>query len=76
MVDHIQILLNGYKNKNATINSKNNDSKCFQHAITVALNHKNLVKYPQRISKINPFKNKYNWEEKNFPSHKNDWKKV
>ena len=28
------------KNKNATINPKHNDDKCFQYAITVALNHK------------------------------------
>ena len=27
------------KNKNATINPKNNDDKCFQYALTVALNH-------------------------------------
>ena len=27
------------KNKKATINSKNNYDKCFQFAITVALNH-------------------------------------
>ena len=27
------------KNKKATINSKNNDDKCFQYALTVALNH-------------------------------------
>ena len=28
------------KNKRATINPKNNDNKCFQYAITEALNHK------------------------------------
>ena len=28
----------GLKNKKATINPKNNDDKCFQHALTVALN--------------------------------------
>ena len=28
------------KNKKATINPKHNDDKCFQYAITVALNHK------------------------------------
>ena len=32
------------KNEIAKINPKNNDTKCFQSAITVALNHKNIVK--------------------------------
>ena len=27
------------KNKKATINPKNSDDKCFQYALTVALNH-------------------------------------
>ena len=37
------------KDKTLTINPKNNDDKCFQYAITVALNHKNIVKHLQRI---------------------------
>ena len=28
------------KNKTVTINPKNNDDKCFQYALTVALNYK------------------------------------
>ena len=28
------------------------------------------------MSKITTFTSKYNWKEKNFPSHKNDWKKF
>ena len=31
----------------------------FQYTITVPLNHKNIVKDPQRISKIKPFINQY-----------------
>ena len=30
------------KNKKATINPKNNDDKCFQYALTVALNYQNI----------------------------------
>ena len=30
----------------------------------------------QTISKIKAFINKYNWKGKNFPSGKNDWKKI
>ena len=37
------------KNKNATINPKNNDEMCFQYALTVALNYEQIKKNPQRI---------------------------
>ena len=30
------------KNKKATINPKNNNDKCFQYALTVALNHEQI----------------------------------
>ena len=43
------------KNKNVIINPKNNDNKCFQYALTVALKYQNIKKDPQRISKIRPF---------------------
>ena len=33
-------------------------------------------KNPQRIKKIKPFINKYNWEGINYPSQKDDWKKF
>ena len=58
------------KNKKATINPKNSDVKCFQYAITVALNHKKIGRDPQRISKIKPFIDQYNWKEISFSSHK------
>ena len=62
------------KNKKATINPKNNDNNCFQYALTVALNYQSIKKDPQRISKIKPFINQYDWKGINFPSHKEDWK--
>ena len=40
------------KNKKATINPKNNDDKCFQYALTVALNYEQIKDHPERISKI------------------------
>ena len=63
------------KNKKGTINPKNNNNndKCFQYALTVALNHKQVKKDPQRITKIKPFIDQYNWKEIDFPSHKKDW---
>ena len=45
----------GLKNKKATINPKNNDDKCFQYALTVALNYEQIKKDSQRISKIKAF---------------------
>ena len=64
------------KNKKATINPKNNDDKCFQYAAAVALNHEQIKSHPERISKIKPFIDQYNWKEISFPSHKKDWKKF
>ena len=63
------------KNK-AAINLKNSEDKCFQYAVTITLNHKYIVKDPQRISKINPFIDQCNWKEIDFPSHKKNWKKF
>ena len=47
------------KNKKATINPINiKDKKLFQFALTVSLNHEEIKKDPQRITKIKPFINK------------------
>ena len=54
-----------------TINPINKkDNKCFQYAVAVTLNHEEIKKDPQRITKIKPFIKKYNWEGINFPSKK------
>ena len=64
------------KNKKAAINLINkSNNKCFQYAVAVMLNHEEIKKDQQRITKIKPFLNKYNWKEINFPSEKDDWKK-
>ena len=61
------------KNKKAAINPINKkDNECFQYPLTVALNHEEIKKDRQRIIKIKPFTNKYNWEGINFPSEEND----
>ena len=64
------------KNKKATINPKNNDDKCFQYALTVALNYEQIKDHPERISNIKLFIDQYNWKEIDFPSHSKDWKKF
>ena len=49
-----------FKDKKSTINPKNNDHKCFQYTVTLALNLDNIDNHPERISKIKPFINQYN----------------
>ena len=46
------------------------------NAVTVALNHEEVKKDPQIITKYKPFTNKYNSEGINFPSEKCNWKKF
>ena len=60
------------KNKKATISLKNNDRNWFQCSLTIALNHKQIKSYPERISKIKPFIDQLNWKELDFPSHSKD----
>ena len=61
------------RNKRVTINSKNNnDDEFFKYALTAALNHEEIGKNPQRIIKIKPFINTYNWNDIKFPSHSSD----
>ena len=64
------------KNKKSTINLKNNDYKCFQYAITLALNLDRINNHPERTSKIKPFLEEYNWKDIDFPSTSKDWKKF
>ena len=58
--------------KEAIINGDNN----FQNALDDALNYQNIEKHPQRISKLMPYINKYNWEGIEFPAGPKDWKKF
>ena len=64
------------ENKKSTINPKNNDHKCFQYAVTLALNLDNIDNHPKRISKIKPFIDQYNWKDIDFPSTGKDWRKL
>ena len=56
------------KNKKATINPQNNDDKCFQYALTAALNYEQIKKNPQRISNTKSFINHYNLKVIDVPS--------
>ena len=58
------------QNKKATINLKNNDDKCFQYTVTVALSYQSIKNDPERISKIEAFIDQYNCKKIIFPSNK------
>ena len=64
------------KNKKLTINPKNNDYKCFQYAVTLALNLDKINSHPERKSKIKLFIEQNNWKDIDFPSTSKDWKKF
>ena len=64
------------KDKKSIINPKNNDHKCFQYAATLALNFDNINNHPEKISKIRPFIDQYNWKDIDFPATSKDWKKF
>ena len=62
------------KNKKVTINpniTKNNN--CFQYAITAGLNYRNIGHHSERISKLEPFINNYNWDNIDFPAGHKDY---
>ena len=58
--------------KEAIINGDN----CFQNALNDSLEYQRSKKDPQKISELRPYINQYNWKDKNFLSHKEDWKKF
>ena len=64
------------KDKKSTINPRTNDHKCFQYAVTLALNLNRINKHPQRISKIKPFLDQNNWKDIDFSATSKDWKKF
>ena len=64
------------KDKKSRINPKNNDDKCFQYAVTLALNLDNIDNHPERISKIKPFIDQYIWKDIDFPPINKDWRKL
>ena len=64
------------KNGKSIINPKNNDDKCFQYAVTLALNPDKIRKDPQRISKIKPFIEQYNRKDIDFAATSKDWRKL
>ena len=65
--------LGWFRSKKEAIINGNND---FQNALDDALNYQNIERDPQRISKLIPYINKFNWEGLEFPVGPNEWKKF
>ena len=65
MVDQTQDPPKWINNQKATINPQNNDYKWFQYTLTAALNREIIGGGDsQRITRIRPFIDQYNWKEK------------
>ena len=56
-------------------NNNNNNNNNFQNILDDALNDQTIEKHPERISKLKPFINKYNWKGINFPAGSKEWQK-
>ena len=63
-------------NKGVTNTKNTKDNNCFQYAITAALNYQNIGHHSERISKLKPFINNYNWKDIELPSHSKYWRKF
>ena len=61
------------RGKKETIISGDND---FENALDDALNYQNIETHPERISKLKPYINKYNWEGIDFPVGPKEWQKF
>ena len=60
--------------KEAITNNHNNND--FKNALDDALNYQTIEKDPQRISKLKPYINKYNWEGIDYPAGSKEWQKC
>ena len=58
--------------KNDVINNNNN----FQNALNDALNYHTIENNPQRISKLKPYIDNYNWEGTKVPAESKEWQKF
>ena len=69
-------LPNWLAHKKATINSKNEDQKCFKWAVIAASRWEEINKNPERISKLKRFEKDFDWSGIEFPVSVKDIKKF
>ena len=53
-----------------------NEDNCFQNAFNDSLDYQTIKTNPEKISKVKPHINQYNWKDIKFPPDKEDWKKF
>ena len=55
---------------------KSNEDNCFENALNNSLDYQRIKRHPQKISKLKPYINQYNWKGIKFPSDKEHSKKF
>ena len=55
---------------------KSNEDNCFENALNNSLDYQRIKRHLQKISKLKPYINQYNWKGIKFPSDKEDSKKF
>ena len=68
--------LRGKKELIINNNSNNNNNNNFQNALDDALNYQTTETHPERILKLKPYINKYNWKVINFAVGPKEWIKF
>ena len=53
-----------------------NDLVIFQNVLNEVLNYQTIETHPERIFRIMPYIDKYNWKEIEFSAEPKDWKKF
>ena len=61
------------RSKKGSITNKDNR---FKNALNDSIDYQKIKKYPQKISKLKPYINQYNWKGIKFPSDKEYWKSL
>ena len=61
------------RSKKESLTDENN---YFQNTLNDSLDYQKIKKDPQKISKLKPYINQYNWKGIKFLSDKEDWKKF
>ena len=55
---------------------QSSEDNCFQNILNDSLHYQTIKTHPERISKLKPYINQYNWKDIKLPSDKEDWKKF
>ena len=67
---------NNINNINNNNNNNNNNKNNLQNALDDALDYQIIETHPERISKLKPYINRYNWKGIEFPAGSKQWQKF